>query len=478
MAGSEKNKLHSKAYKRHRQKLLILEIFVIAAVFITITLYGGVITGSLFLVTAYILHEVLASDHLFYRPSSDYQYQFKADYSQKVSLDRLSADNPVDCTTWLLSLKVKATPTGRWFDPYVCIANGKYAHRQYFERSVNGLRYLNLSNFADDINNTTPLSISFKYCLTPGTEAELLGFVHPDYSRKRLLIISPHADDAEIAAFGLYSQSHDVHIITLTAGEVEMEHYQHIYEHPEQASRLKGRLRALDSIAVPLWGKVPQENCINLGYFCKRLPDMHKEPDSPIPSLTASLTDTRLFREYNKRELASDKDGQPTWKNLVQDLIELINEIQPEVVITPLTELDKHPDHIYATKALYEALTKTKVSPEAILHYANHYHATDMFPFGPEHTIAGLPPCIEGNTPITGVASWPLTLEQQKDKVYALEMMHDLKRTQKLKRRIRAQLQRLVGRRPNRYGAEGYFRKAIKSNELFFTRSPQKLQRP
>ena len=470
MAGSNKNKLHGRAYKRYKQKRLILKILVIAIAIATATFYGGFVAGGLLLVAAYILHEALASDHLFYHPASDYQYQLKADHTQQVSLDNLAAESSPACTTWLLSFKLKATLSGRWFDPFVCISNGKEKHRQYFERGTNGLRYINLSNFADDLNSGNEISISFKHCQSASAEAELQGFIHPDYSRKRLLIISPHADDAEIAAFGLYSQSHDVHIITVTAGEVEMEQYQHIYEHPEQASRLKGRLRALDSIAVPLWGKVPQENCINLGYFCKRLPDMHKEPNKPIASLTASLTDTRLFREYNKRKLTSDQDGQPTWKNLVQDLKELIDDIQPEVIITPLTDLDKHPDHIYATEALYEALEKTTVQPETILHYANHYHTTDMFPFGPEHTCGGLPPSVEENINITGVASWPLTLEQQKDKVYALEMMHDLKRPQKLKRRIRAQLQRLIGRKPNRYGAEGYFRKAIKNNELFFIR--------
>ncbi|MGY0219759.1 PIG-L deacetylase family protein [Endozoicomonadaceae bacterium StTr2] len=464
-------------YKKRKQKRLMLTLLLSAFCCVIITAYTGIQYGLLILLFFYILYELLDADHLFYLPSSDYQYQFQADYYQSTAIDQISANPTTECSTWLLALPVKATVSGFWFDPYIIISFNNKQERQYLERRSDGLRYLNLSCFAEALNSGHCISLQFKHCRASKPDAELLGFKHPDYSRKRVLIISPHADDAEIAAFGLYSQSKDVHIVTLTAGEIQMEQFQHVYENPDQASRLKGRLRALDSIAVPLWGKVPQENCINLGYFCKRLKDMHKEPDKPVSSLTASLTDTRLFREYNSRKLSSDENGQPTWCNLVQDLTELIDAIKPEVILTPLTELDKHPDHIYGSYALYEALSKAAVQPESILHYANHYHTTDMFPFGPEHAVGGVPPCMELKPSIYGVVSWPMTIEQQKDKVYALEMMHDLKRPQKLKKMIRVQLQRLIGRRPNRYGAEGYFRKAIKSNELFLLSSAPQRQK-
>ncbi|WP_461537657.1 PIG-L deacetylase family protein [Spongorhabdus nitratireducens] len=478
MAGLDKNQTaKSLQYKKLKQRRLVQVLLLSACCSSIITAYFSIQLGLLILLFAYALYELLDADHLFYLPSSDYQYQFQADYCQSTPTDQVSIDPPFKCSTWLLALPLETTISGYWFDPYIVISFRNKQKRQYLERRTNGLRYLNLSCFAEALNSGDSISLDFKHCKASKFDAKLLGFKHPDYSKKRMLIISPHADDAEIAAFGLYSQSSDVHIVTLTAGEIQMEHFQHVYENPDQASRLKGRLRALDSIAVPLWGKVPQENCINLGYFCKRLKDMHSAPDKPFSSLTASLTDTRLFREYNSRQLSSDENGQPTWSNLVQDLTELIDAIKPEVIITPLTELDKHPDHIYGSYALYEALSKAAVQPEKILHYANHYHTTDMFPFGPEHAIGGVPPCMELKPSIYSVVSWPMTIEQQKDKVYALEMMHDLKRPQKLKKMIRVQLQRLIGRRPNRYGAEGYFRKAIKSNELFLISSAHQEQK-
>ncbi len=42
------------------------------------------------------------------------------------------------------------------------------------------------------------------------------------------MMLAPHADDAELAAFGLYSRADNVSIVTLTQGEIEAEHYQRL----------------------------------------------------------------------------------------------------------------------------------------------------------------------------------------------------------------------------------------------------------
>lgn len=71
------------------------------------------------------------------------------------------------------------------------------------------------------------------------------------------MILAPHADDAELAAFGLYSaHSANTSIVTLTQGEIEADHYHRLGLTKEEAARLKGRLRAWDSLAIPLWGGV------------------------------------------------------------------------------------------------------------------------------------------------------------------------------------------------------------------------------
>lgn len=126
------------------------------------------------------------------------------------------------------------------------------------------------------------------------------------------MVIAPHADDAELAAFDLYSQAEEAWIVTLTAGEIEAQHYQQMGLEPAQAARLKGRLRAWDSVAVPRWAGVPQAQCAQLGYFCLQLPAMQAAPEQPIPSREADLTDTRLFRQFNSVALPGDEDGAPT----------------------------------------------------------------------------------------------------------------------------------------------------------------------
>ena len=462
-------------YLERSKKANRLQTFIILCFCITGFALGWWWQSILFIIGSYALHEILCSDHLFYNPGNDYLYNLKPDYQEPVKKEGISSKKSMVlsvnhvCNTWLCEVQIKADIAGCWFDPHVIITDGKKTEKQYFERRLSGRRYVNISSFSGELNNKKEIHLNFKYCCISNNRAEMLGFIHSDYTAKRLLIIAPHADDAEIAAFGLYSQADDVHIVTLSAGEVEMDNYLHVYSETAQASILKGRLRAMDSIAVPLWGGVKQQNCIHLGYFCKRLSTMASCPDKPVGSLTADLMDTRVFRAYNTRQLTSDDNGQPTWNNLIQDLAELVQAIKPEVIVTAHPELDAHPDHVYGTKALAEALKNTDHQIESMLYYANHYRTTDMFPFGPEHTVASLPPHTDTPVNASGVVSFPLPQVLQKNKIFALEMMHDLKVKQKFKKYLRTQLQRLIGRRPNRYGAEGYFRKAIKSNELFFT---------
>ena len=94
------------------------------------------------------------------------------------------------------------------------------------------------------------------------------------------------------------------------------------------AARLKGRLRAWDSQAVPAWGGVPAERCVQLGYFC--LLACHAgEPGEVVPSREADLADIRPFRQFNRLRLASDADGLSTWNNLLADLRELILLARP-----------------------------------------------------------------------------------------------------------------------------------------------------
>ncbi len=260
------------------------------------------------------------------------------------------------------------------------LSGGDNPDRQTFERGVNGLRYLNLTGQAQVLSRGE-LRLRGRFCRLLG-EPVLWALEHPDYRRQRVMVIAPHADDAELAAFGLYSGASESWIVTLTAGEIEAGHYRQMGLDGVEASRLKGSLRAWDSISVPLWGGVPQERCIQLGYFCLQLPAMQSVPAEAVASREAQLGDTRYFRRFNPFALGSDVDGLPSWNNLLADLRELIERIEPQVIVLPHPRFDPHPDHLCSQQAVMQALSGTTWQPDTLLHYANHLHDNDRWPMG------------------------------------------------------------------------------------------------
>src|SRR5690606_17296042 len=179
-----------------------------------------------------------------------------------------------------LSLQVRLTDTwpGRWLGPHVLVGDD----RQDFERGVDGRRYLNLSGQGEALA-AGRLPLRGRFCrLAP--QATLYACSNPDYAQRRLMVVAPHADDAELAAFGLYSRASEASVVTLTQGEIEAERYQRLGLDAAAAARLKGRLRSWDSLAVPLWGGVPQGRCVQLGYYCLQLPAMVAEPERAFGS--------------------------------------------------------------------------------------------------------------------------------------------------------------------------------------------------
>ncbi|POA53422.1 MULTISPECIES: PIG-L deacetylase family protein [unclassified Pseudomonas] len=455
--------------KRHRRNkrialLLGLVLLLLAGVLVAWWL------PLLLAVAAWLAHEAWFADHLFYSPKDDYDYQLNADEQLSLQLveGNLSLPGPLalgDNDTLILKVRIKSSWLGRLFDPGVRILGGM-ADCQDFERGVQGVRYLNLTGQQVALNESR-LALEGRFCrLDPGVELFILR--HPDYLAKRVLVVAPHADDAELAAFGLYSQAAQSWIVTLTAGEIEAEHYRQMGLDGVEAARLKGSLRAWDSISVPLWAGVPQERCVQLGYFCLQLAAMQAAPEQPVGSREADMLDTRPFRRFNQLGLASDANGIPSWQNLVQDLVELIEHIQPQVIVVPHPHFDPHPDHVCAQQAVLEALGKTGSQPESLLYYANHLHDNDRWPMGQAGSGVALPPQLAAQSPLR---PWALTVlpQRQWHKAMSLGMMHDLQPPPPFKRKIRRLIQRcLAGRHWPAFGENEFFRKAVRQHELFW----------
>ena len=70
----------------------------------------------------------------------------------------------------------------------------------------------------------------------------------------------------------------------------------------------------------------------------------------------------------------------------------MLKLFRPEVVVLPHPELDPHPDHIQASRALDEAIALGDWCPELRLLYANHLYDNDRWPMGPVGSGVALPP--------------------------------------------------------------------------------------
>jgi len=457
-----------KRHRRNKRVVLLIGLLLLIVVGVLVAWW----LPFLLAVLAWIAHEAWFSDHLFYSPADDYQYRFPADNQVRgVRLDdgTLSLDQPMSLLgdeTLVLSLRIKSTLAGRFFDPDIELIGLEVSDRQAFERGVDGLRYLNLTGLGESLV-AGKLRIRARFCRVIG-EPGLWSFRHGDARRQRVMVIAPHADDAELAAFGLYSQADESWIVTLTAGEIEAEHYQQMGMSAPQASRVKGRLRAWDSIAVPRWGGVPESRCFQLGYFCLQLPAMQAAPDQPIASREAELVDTRMFRQFNPISLPGDVDGAPTWNNLIADLRALLLQARPEVLVMPHPAIDPHPDHICSQAAVMQALEGLAWQPKVILGYANHLHDNDRWPMGCAYSGVALPPVFDQTHDLIPYCI-ELARNVQQDKAMALGMMHDLQPRAPLKRRVRRMLQKLLaGRRWPAEGENEFFRKAVRRHELFW----------
>jgi LmbE family N-acetylglucosaminyl deacetylase len=270
----------------------------------------------------------------------------------------------------LMSVRLRSTLLGRWFDPSVQIDAGAETFTQTFERGGSGLRYLNLSNFP--LGSMTPIRLRGHFVEISDQTVQIRYLASDvDAAHQTLLVLSPHPDDAEIAAFGLYAH-HDAYVVTLTAGEAgEAGTFARF---PGRAAFLeKGRTRAWNSRAVPMLGGLSPDHTANLGYFDGTLAAMHAHPEVAVTSLESAADTLAEFRQGRAPQLIPERpDGRATWVNLVRDLEYIVEHVKPDLIVTPYPLLDAHPDHQLTTIALIEALRDLGWNQGILLLYTNH----------------------------------------------------------------------------------------------------------
>lgn len=330
--------------------------------------------------------------------------------------------------TWdalIVEVAVQSNLAGRVLDPYVEMSVGDRRVRQYLERGAAGRRYLNITSlFEGRAIDSQPLTLRAVHgALDPAT-ARLHVMRTIEAGAGPALVVSPHPDDAEIAAFGLYS-GRPSWIVTVTVGDAGRNLYGEHFDSTADAFREKARMRVWDSVAIPQIGDVPRSQAINLGYFDGMLATMHRSPQSGVRSLFSSEQDIT-----QNRINPFDTDPGPraaSWVNLVADLTVILQRVRPTEIVLPHPLLDTHPDHQFAAIATLEALQAAGLTGGRLLFYTNHPVGTELHPFGARDGIVSIPP-VHGNAPFfQSAVSVPLDRRTRLRKQVALQLQQDLR---------------------------------------------------
>lgn len=351
---------------------------------------------------------------------------------------------------------------------FVEIAAAGRTDRQYFAPEDTGPRWINLSFLRGVVNAGTQVNVLGDGVQIAAGVAPLRLFSNKLDLSRHVLVLAPHPDDAEIAAFGLYAHRNST-IVTITTGNAGPPTYEAVFENQAEMYQFKGRIRLIDSITVPWQGGIPPDRAFNLGYFDARLADMHDQPAAVIPEMYGPNTDLGVYLKYNIGSLLPKRPRVSTWANLVDDLDAVIRKVKPAVIVAPHPQLDTHADHQFTTVALEQALRRRRRRVTLLL-YTNHADR-NRYPYGPAGTIVSLPPPIAHDVRLDRVYSHPVSPDRQRQKLFALESMHDLRSSPTRLYQVEIGTGRgreSEGQGPSAVGGVNYLRRAPRSNELFF----------
>lgn len=383
----------------------------------------------------------------------------------KIECNDLEVSNYWDSV--ILHVNVKPSILSLLFLPKITFTYNEQSYHQWLEYNAKGPQYICLS-FLHPKGKLMPINISSAHVsLIPTCTLHFFNNGIPPSSTS--LIISPHPDDAELSSFKYYSQNYtSTTVVTITAGESGIPILNSFYTDPVKHYLKKGQLRTWNSLTIPQLAQIPPNNILNLGYFDSTLKAMHDDPKLANKSVKTGASDLMTFRKYNTSTLLQKNQATATWEHLINDISSLILTLSPDVIILPDPVMDCHPDHIYSTKAVVDALMALNIKKGDLFFYTIHHHHCPAYPFGHTGGIMSLPP----NTSdipcyFKGIYSNHLTQEAQKDKLFALESFYVL--------RLPPSWLTFLGMCHQFFnllshyltGGQGHFKRNIRSNELF-----------
>ena len=357
--------------------------------------------------------------------------------------------------------------------PGIISVNGcEISNKQYFEANQKGIRYLNITG----IKHVNDISITCENCKISSNN-QLFGFKNPDLTSGPILIIAPHADDAELSAYGLYSDhASNTWIATINTGSnlqgLERQYIQNLDTDISLAEKRKGYIRSWNAMTTPLLAKVPMQQLLSLGYFNISSSSVLNTPKDIVSHPSISDISPNDFRQWNNVKLSNDTHNINSGAALIQDLVELIEHIKPRTILVTHPEIDPHDEHIASAIALHLALQKSTFIPESILFYVNHLRGIKLFPYGPEHSRTALPPWFKNSSLLENSScySHSLSYAKQQEKVLAFDTMHDLRAKDRLEKKLKRWMNQKIKKNGYQYyGNHSYFQTHIKADEVFLS---------
>lgn len=416
-----------------------------------------------------IVYQVLAEKYK-YDVTQNYQYALNSSAHTAVGVQILQQkfrfNSPDKWDTGFIKLNVESNLVGYFAEPYVEVINKNSRSVLTFERGVSGERYINLAPIQKE--GTLNVQLIGHHLTIHDQQAEVILFSTPELTEKaKLMVISPHPDDAEIAAFNLYAQ-HDSMIVTVTAGEAGSHTYDEVYPEIKQHYQAKGKVRVWNSITTPLLAGISPEQSINLGYFDDTLMQMFQHKAVAVNSQYSGIQDVNYFRKQNISTLTPETNGKATWTALVSDLKKIIIKFKPEIIIAPYPAIDAHPDHKLSTIAVTEAIKLAQLMDGKLLLYTNHLTYNDYYPYGQQGQLVPPPPDFNQSLYFDSIYSFHS--EAAKEKIFALDSMNDL-RLDTSWLTVSGAFKVFTNTLFTQFLLKDktYFRKAVRENEIFFS---------
>ncbi len=465
------------------------------------------------LISAFILYIINARMSAYpYNTALDYNYDFSGTSAKRVNLQlkggKFTLPTIIDPNySVFLKIDISSTVMGNFFQPKAILTANlelklksglvnrpkKIAISEYFENGAKGIRYINISpllSLCSDktTNNSIEIELKGDRVIFKDQPIEVILFENDDIKTSKILIIAPHPDDAEIAAFGLYSSSHhhdylksshiqkrsldnskNIYIVTITAGDAGTYQYDEIYSDRQKHFLKKGRLRTWNSITIPMLGGIAPENILNLGFFDGTLAEMFNINPSNVKALYTGVSNIEIFRQQNISPLVNLLEGDANWSSLVKNLENLLIKIEPDIIVIPYPALDRHPDHKFSSIATFEAIKRANIKRGNLYFYTNHFVLNEYYPYGEMGGVVSLPPAFDKSIYFKSIYSHILSTERQREKIFSLEAMNDLRPDTSWRFSEAALKMAFTSIKRDIIGINvSYYRRAVRNNELFF----------